>query len=74
MTTKLIDEKVPRSRTDLVTFGSERIGVTNGLLKFPQLHTIDDISLVPDHLDRRIRTVSENATVLNLTSADRERK
>lgn len=47
MTAKHVDEYVPPSRADVVTFGSERIGVTNGLLlKFPQVHAVGDISLV----------------------------
>jgi DNA processing protein len=41
------DEYVPPNRADVVTFGSERVGVTNGLLlKFPQLHAVGELPLV----------------------------
>lgn len=44
------EEYVPPAREDIVTFGSERVGVTNGLLlRFPQIHGVGDLSL----LDRR---------------------
>src|SRR5262245_51973770 len=41
------DEYVPPDRAGVVTLGSDRIGVTNGLLlKFPQIHAVGDSSLV----------------------------
>lgn len=52
MTTKQVGGYVPHSRADVVTFGSERIGVTNGLLlKFPQVHAVGGMSLVAGELD-----------------------
>lgn len=42
-----VDEYVPPVQADVVTFGAERVGVTNGLLlKFPQIHAVGDIALV----------------------------
>jgi DNA processing protein len=47
MTTSQGDEYVPPDRSDVVTTGSERVGVTNGLLlKFPQIYSVGDLSLV----------------------------
>jgi DNA processing protein len=47
MTTDNGDEYTPPNRTDVVTLGSERVGVTNGLLlKFPQTHSVGDLSLL----------------------------
>lgn len=47
MTTTHGDEYVPPDRAEVVTVGSERVGVTNGLLlKFPQVHTVGDLSLL----------------------------
>lgn len=47
MTASHGDEYVPPDRADIVTFGSERVGVSNGLLlKFPQIYAVGDISLV----------------------------
>jgi DNA processing protein len=41
------DEYVPPDRAAVVTVGSERVGVTNGLLlKFPQIHSVGDLSLL----------------------------
>lgn len=38
---------VPPDKAAVVTFGAERVGVTNGLLlRFPQIHSVGDISLV----------------------------
>jgi DNA processing protein len=46
MNPKHVVEYVPPNQTDVVTIGSDRIGVTNGLLlKFPQIHVVGDISL-----------------------------
>jgi DNA processing protein len=47
MTVSHGDEYAPPARADVVTIGSERVGVTNGLLlKFPQIHSVGDLSLV----------------------------
>ncbi len=47
MTARHVSEYVPPDRADVVTFSSDRVGVTNGLLlKFPQIHAVGDISLV----------------------------
>lgn len=47
MTASHGDDYVPPDRVDVVTLGSERVGVTNGLLlKFPQIYAMGDISLV----------------------------
>lgn len=41
------DEYVAPASTDVVTFESQRVGVTNGLLlKFPQVHSVGDLSLI----------------------------
>jgi DNA processing protein len=38
---------VPPDKAAVVTFGAERVGVTNGLLlRFPQIHSVGDILLV----------------------------
>lgn len=38
---------VPPDKAAVLTFGAERVGVTNGLLlRFPQIHSVGDISLV----------------------------
>src|SRR5262245_4306659 len=40
-------EYVPPDRANVVTLGSDQIGVTNGLLlSFPQIHPVGDTSLV----------------------------
>ena len=47
MTASHGDEYAPPARADVVTIGSERVGVTNGLLlEFPQIHSVGDLSLV----------------------------
>ena len=41
------DEYEAPARADVVTFESQRVGVTNGLLlKFPQIHGVGDLSLI----------------------------
>jgi DNA processing protein len=47
MTASHGDEYVPPDRADVVTIGSERVGVTNGLmLRFPQIHAVGDLWLL----------------------------
>src|SRR3954466_10521972 len=47
MSASVVDEYLPPDRANVVTVGSERVGVTNGLLlRFPQIHSVGDISLV----------------------------
>jgi DNA processing protein len=47
MTTRHGDDYMPPDRADVVTLGSERVGVTNGLLlRFPQIDSVGDLSLV----------------------------
>jgi hypothetical protein len=47
MTASHGDEYTPPARAEVITIGSERVGVTNGLLlRFPQLHSVGDLSLV----------------------------
>ena len=41
------DDYVAPARDDVVTFGSERVGVTNGfMLRFPQIHSVGDLLLI----------------------------
>lgn len=47
MSASELDEYVPPDRAHVVTLGSDRVGVTNGLLlKLPQIHAVGDTSLV----------------------------
>jgi DNA processing protein len=47
MTASHGENYVPPDGADVFTFGAELVGVTNGLLlKFPQIHSVGDISLV----------------------------
>lgn len=42
-----VDNYVPPDRANVVTLGSDQIGVTNSLLlKFPRVHIVGDISLI----------------------------
>lgn len=47
MTDDSRDQYEAPARADVVTFESQRVGVTNGLLlKFPQIHGVGDLSLI----------------------------
>jgi len=47
MTTARDEDYVSPEQVDVVTFESQRVGVTNGLLlRFPQIHAIGDLSLI----------------------------
>src|SRR4051812_2353320 len=47
MSASVVDEYLPPDRANVVTIGSDRVGVTNGLLlSFPQIHSVGDLALL----------------------------